>query len=86
MNLKWTKADAKRAENIGFSLIETDDALNCATHFEIGFCPNGLFKSDHEAAEWVMFQGFSGRLSYASIKERTCYKAILLCCLGGQTK
>lgn len=89
MKLIWTKADAKRAEKMGWHIY--NDAFPRIIHNL-----RGPFKSSRAAAEWVMVNGAGekwlggDRYSKLFVKHtkvsETCRKAILLCCLGGQPK
>lgn len=83
MNLKWTKADAKRAAQMGWFL----DGNGVQTYSRI-YGPKHLlakspFKSDREAAEWVWHESFTAaEKDYRSTS--TCYKTIILCLIGGE--
>lgn len=74
MNLKWTKADEKRADKMGWE-------LKCGDIWARG----GRFTTSKEAAKWVV-NSTVGTLYYKNpeaISESdwaTCRKAILICC------
>lgn len=86
MTLRWSKADAKRAEKMGFAL----GRLNYTRRTHIDYIIVTMcraFKSDREAAEWVIgCRSINdlpplARSSYGEFIT-TCRKAILLCCRG----
>lgn len=82
--IKWTNADAKRAEKMGWQLVEhTHGCL-------IGAWMPSPFKTDYEAVEWVVnamvgndwILGPSLKLNESDWV--TCKKALLLCAGGGR--
>lgn len=86
MNMKWTNADAKRAEKMGWWLeVWTPRASDGEpfTYYRVQPIQESPFKSDSEAAEWVLE---SSRPSWAvdeSADNKTCRKAVLICMTGG---
>lgn len=77
MKLKWTKSDAKRAEKMGWLLWPTSD------HGRI--CKLGdRFKTDAEAARWVLINADTGRKGDTCWDVLTCRRAVLICCGGAR--
>ncbi len=94
---KWTKADSKRAEKMGWQLKEVRyECANCGPYNTASIerlSPygtskhKGRFKSDDEAIEWVVamvISGYfgSGEIAFKAKALKTCRKALLLCAKG----
>jgi len=72
----WTKADAKRAEKMGWLLWPTGTTGQiCASR------PGGVFKADDEAARWVVDDA---RWNGVLADMKTCRKAVIICCGGAR--
>jgi hypothetical protein len=88
VKVKWTKADALRAEKMGFCLTEHADAIVKGwMHYRVSNCvEGGMFPHDREAAEWVLEQCARHPIPRDDCFEdvKTCRKAVLICCLGGE--
>lgn len=69
--IKWTVADAKRAEKMGWRLT----IYSIVRHGD-------RFKSDAKAVEWVV--GNIQFFGIGSLDQNTCLKAVMLCCGGGR--
>jgi hypothetical protein len=89
--LKWTKADAKRAEMMGWCLwvdrYVQGGSITTRTIAEVNriritqdsmFKATSPFKSDNEAIEWVMKE--YANPSSTDENDKTIAKAIALCC------
>lgn len=72
--IKFTKADERRAHKMGWYLAQTMRICALASAKR--------FKTDAEAAEWVV--DHANLIAQGLLSVRTCRKAVLLCCGGGR--
>jgi hypothetical protein len=77
---KWTKADAKRAEKMGWVL---NDATPCMVHVSKH---GDRFKSNDEAIAWVVSTVECNAIMAVDSEDlkgiKTCRKALFLCAKG----
>jgi hypothetical protein len=87
---KWSKADAKRAERMGWHFWADYGVHRRATWITRH---GTTFRTDAEAVEWVVRMAETGirldglaSITYGDLvaKKKTCRKAIILCCTGGK--
>ena len=81
--IKWTKADAKRAEKMGFEL-RVPGAFNHPSDYRIFSTFGGPIKNNYYARQWVLRRMRFFGVEPSDQDYKTMKKAILLC-MGGNS-
>lgn len=84
MKLKWTNADAKRAEKMDWAFTGNRIIAQYGGRFFANQKWENKQQADAMAVVWVV----NANLFFheTSTAYKTCRKAVLLCCLGGEPK
>lgn len=82
MTLNWTKSDEKRAAKMGWQIYPIESRFQHLNTYQIQ-CFGDTFRTDREAAEWVLEQSYKAQFTAASLNSKTYRRAVLLCMTGG---
>lgn len=82
MTINWTKSDEKRAAKMGWQLYPIESRFQHLNTYQIQ-CFGDTFRTDREAAEWVLHFCKHSAFGVDRLNVRTCRRAVLLCMTGG---